>query len=566
MYNSGNLKRLGIAMGIFGKKSKINPESFKFNAERKFQSKQRDDFSPDAFTFRHANILMTIAMAKSWLGDDECISATKFYKDLKIDDVPDWVQEIEVHKSLISTDRYFEKATRIGWSESKIGKKFQEQAERVGALTHLMPCPQDLSQDILTGNWKLCDGTTLIQMGEVWRDNSNGKEFIYWHIDALVRTRPPLLKPENDLAIKLFIPYIFQSASYLSESPFPSTPIVMKSREAQFGFADKKDIPKIAIHTENNCRNFGTTYEGDQMQAIFLWTPQITRYGYIFEEKDISGTMDEALITVFDALPKVGDILADGYCNWGPDSELSFQASCFADCSIFSPEEYAPIFIGEYVPGSLYAELDFRALHVYNNSYQALHEGMQVDNAELVNAGVSGLYDLINNGFGSSIAHSVNSLIYAQFNNQEAFLVDKSEPGYQDWLHKAKLFLNFVTKLDIDFQNANAYSNLAWIHVDEGEYSEAQDCVSAGLRILESSNPNKSVSLLWAAHPKALLPIKLELMMHQVTIFMEKDKNELANSLAKEIIQIAKENDYDDGSVLAAGYILSLSDTGTPRN
>jgi len=302
------------------------------------------------------------------------------------------------------------------------------------------------------------------------------------------------------------------------------------------------------------------------MQAIFLWTPQITRYGYIFEEKDISGTMDEALITVFDALPKVGDILADGYCNWGPDSELSFQDSCFADRSVFSPEEYAPIFIGEYVPGSIYAELDFRALHVYNNSYQALHEGMQVDNAELVNAGVSGLYDLINNGFGSSIAHSVNTLIYAQFNNPEAFLGDKSEPGYQDWLHNSKLFLNFVTKLDIDFQNANAYSNLAWIHVDEGEYSEAQDCVSAGLRILESSNPNKSVSLLWASHPKALLPIKLELMMHQVTIFMEKDKKDLANSLAKEILQIAEENEYDDGSVLAAGYILSLSDTGTPRN
>ena len=553
-------------MGIFGKKSKIKPEYFKFSSERKFQSKQRDDFGPEAFTFRHANILMTIAMAKNWLGDDECISATKFYKDLKIDDVPDWVQEIEVHKSLIGTDRYFEKATRIGWSESKIGKKFQEQAQRVGALTHLMPCPQDLSQDILTGNWKLCDGTTLIQMGEVWRDNSNGKEFIYWHIDALVRTRPPLLKPENDLATKLFIPYIFQSASYLSESPFPSTPIVMKSREAQFGYSDKKDIPKIAIHTENNCRNFGTTYEGDQMQAIFLWTPQITRYGYIFEEKDISGTMDEALITVFDALPKVGDILADGYCNWGPDSELSFQASCFADRSIFSPEEYAPIFIGEYVPGSIYAELDFRALHVYNNSYQALYEGMQEDNEELVNAGLSGFYDLMNYGCGSSVGHSVNALIFAQFNNPESFLGEKSEPRYQEWLHDSKMFLNFVTKFDIDFQNANAYSNLASIHIDEGEFAEAQKCVTAGLHILETANPNKSVSLLWDSNPKAILPIKLELMMHQVSIYMEKGEKSQANKLAKEIGIIANENDYDDGNVLAASYVLSQSDTGKPRN
>ena len=553
-------------MGIFGKKSKIKPEYFKFSSERKFQSKQRDEFGPEAFTFRHANILMTIAMAKNWLGDDECISATKFYKDLKIDDVPDWAQEIEVHKSLVNTDRYFEKATRIGWSESKIGKKFQEQAERVGALTHLMPSPQDLSQDILAGNWKLCDGTTLIQMGEVWKDNSNGQEFIYWHIDALVRTRPPILKPENDLATKLYLPYLFQSASYLSESPFPSTPIVMKSREAQFGYTDKKDIPKIAIHTENNCRNFGTTYEGDQMQAIFLWTPQITRYGYVFEDKDISGTMDEALITVFDALPKVGDILADGYCNWGPDSELSFQASCFADRSLFSPEEYAPIFIGEYVPGSIYAELDFRALHVYNNSYQAFYEGMQEDNEELVNAGMGGFYDLINNGCGSSVGHSVNALIFAQFNNPESFLGEKSEPRYQEWLHDSKMFLKFVTKFDIDFQNANAYSNLALIHIDEGEFAEAQKCVTAGLHILETANPNKSVSLLWESNPKAILPIKLELMMHQVSIHMEKDEKALANKLAKEIVRIANENDYDDGNVLAASYVLSQSDTGRPRN
>ena len=553
-------------MGIFGKKSKIKPEYFKFSSERKFQSKQRDEFGPEAFTFRHANILMTIAMAKNWLGDDECISATKFYKDLKINDVPDWAEEIEVHKSLVNTDRYFEKATRIGWSESKIGKKFQEQAERVGALTHLMPSPQDLSQDILAGNWKLCDGTTLIQMGEVWKDNSNGQEFIYWHIDALVRTRPPILKPENDLATKLYLPYLFQSASYLSESPFPSTPIVMKSREAQFGYTDKKDIPKIAIHTENNCRNFGTTYEGDQMQAIFLWTPQITRYGYVFEDKDISGTMDEALITVFDALPKVGDILADGYCNWGPDSELSFQASCFADRSLFSPEEYAPIFIGEYVPGSIYAELDFRALHVYNNSYQAFYEGMQEDNEELVNAGMGGFYDLINNGCGASVGHSVNALIFAQFNNPESFLGEKSEPRYQEWLHDSKMFLKFVTKFDIDFQNANAYSNLALIHIDEGEFAEAQKCVTAGLHILETANPNKSVSLLWESNPKAILPIKLELMMHQVSIHMEKDEKALANKLAKEIVRIANENDYDDGNVLAASYVLSQSDTGRPRN
>ena len=72
--------------------------------------------------------------------------------------------------------------------------------------------------------------------------------------------------------------------------------------------------------------------------------------------------------------------------------------------------------------------------------------------------------------------------------------------------------------------------------------------------------------MLWESNPKAILPIKLELMMHQVSIHMEKDEKALANKLAKEIVRIANENDYDDGNVLAASYVLSQSDTGRPRN
>lgn len=54
--------------------------------------------------------------------------------------------------------------------------------------------------------------------------------------------------------------------------------------------------------------------------------------------------------------------------------------------------------------------------------------------------------------------------------------------------------------------------------------------------------------------------------MHQVSIHMENDEKALANKLAKEIVRIANENDYDDGNVLAASYVLSQSDTGRPRN
>ena len=54
-------------------------------------------------------------------------------------------------------------------------------------------------------------------------------------------------------------------------------------------------------------------------------------------------------------------------------------------------------------------------------------------------------------------------------------------------------------------------------------------------------------------------------MAHQMGIHLENDKNDQAVKVAKEIVAIAESNNYDDGSVLAAKYILGQSDTGTPR-
>ena len=141
-------------MGLFGKKNKVNLNDFKFDPTLHFESKQRDDYSPEAFTFRHANTIMTIAMAKNWFGEDDAIPATSIFDEAISADMPEWALEIEVDSSLLNTDRYFENSTRIGWSHSKLGKKFQAQVEKLGATVHLMPCPQDLSKDILTGNWQ----------------------------------------------------------------------------------------------------------------------------------------------------------------------------------------------------------------------------------------------------------------------------------------------------------------------------------------------------------------------------------------------------------------------------
>ena len=554
-------------MGLFGnKKNKLDEKFFKFDATLEFKSSQRNDYSEDAFTFRHANILITIAMAKNWFGEDSSLSADKIFGKSSLEELHEWAKEIEINKSLLNTNNFFDGYHRISWSESKIGSKFQAIVEKLGAKTHLMPSPNDLSQDVLTGNWSLCDGRTLIQLGDVWKNNTSGHEFIYWHIDALVRTRPPMSGDGKDLATQVFLPYMFQSAAYLSESPFPSTPIVMRTREQQFGLDNFEDIPKLAFLTEENSRNFGTVNANNQMQAIFLWAPQITHYGYIIEDKHLENPKEELFITILDALPKVGDILADGYCNWGPDSELNFQASCYSDRASYSPEEYSWIYVGEFVPGSLYAELDIRSQTVYSNCSEALRKGLENNDIQLVNLGANGLYNLMRFGFGSSFVHSINSLFYTQFSNSEGFFGDRNDERFKKFIYDSESVLKFATSLPIDFQDANAYSNLAWLYIDQENFEEAQKCVDKGTKIIAESNLNKSVSLLWSTDPKALLPVKLELMMHQVTIFMSNDENDKADRIASDLIAIAKENDYEDGSVLAAKYILGLSDTGTSRN
>ena len=93
-------------MGLFSKK--LNPKDFAYNSVLTFKSQQRDDFSDDSFTFRHANIVITLAMAQNWFGNN-LVDVNQAFKgtNLKVSQLPDWSQEMKVNKTLLDTEKTF---------------------------------------------------------------------------------------------------------------------------------------------------------------------------------------------------------------------------------------------------------------------------------------------------------------------------------------------------------------------------------------------------------------------------------------------------------------------------
>lgn len=541
-------------MGLFSKK--LNPKDFAYNSVLTFKSQQRDDYSEDAFTFRHANIVMTLAMAQNWFGNN-LVDVKQAFKgsNLKISQLPDWSQEMKVDKTLLGTESAFDGCERIAWSTSKIGPKFKEMLVRAGATTGQMKCPQDLSIDVETGTWKLCDGRPFAQLGEVWRNKKTGKEFVYWHFDALVRSRTSLRPSGVDASEQYFMPYIFQSAAYLSETMFPSVGVVMTTREKQFGVEKISQIPALTFHTEESHRVFSVVSTSKGFSADYIWSPSTTRYGYIFNENQVGESMDAALITVLDALPKVGDILADGYCNWPPGSDLDFQASSLSDISIFDDSNTADFHRGIIIPGPLYSELDMRTMQVYDACSRAFHEAISKNDIEALDLLLPALHNIIALGTGAIVSHAANTFFYSIYNNQSAFPVLTGE-ALEEWLAYTENLLRYIALQDIDSQNANALSNLATLLSDRGDYKSAFKCIDDALEILANRDDTKTVSLAWQPGYQANLSIELELYISKASIFMEQDKPDKARELAEKVIQIAKEHSYDSGEVLAAKYIL----------
>jgi tetratricopeptide (TPR) repeat protein len=251
----------------------------------------------------------------------------------------------------------------------------------------------------------------------------------------------------------------------------------------------------------------------------------------------------------------VADILADGYCNWPPGSDLDFQASCLADISIFDDSTTADFHRGIIIPGPLYSELEMRTMQIYDGASRAFHEAITKNDSEALDVLLPALHNIIALGTGAIVSHAANTFFYSVYNNQSAFPVLTGET-LEEWLAYSENLLRYIALQNVDSQNANALSNLATLLSDRGDYKSALKCIDDGLEILAERDDTKTVSMAWQPGYQANLPIELELYVSKASIFMEQDKPDKAREWAEKVVRIAQENNFDGGEVLAAKYIL----------
>ena len=336
-----------------------------------------DNFGRNFFAFKTTVNSSTLDSSCNWFGNYGLVS--------NID------ENAELNEHINNTKKMFDDATRISWSESKIGADFRKKLKRFeDSYSFALFSPSFYQSDFLWAcNSPLSNGYPLMQMGEVWRDNTDQSEFIYWHTEALVRTRYPRNAPESDLALSLHIPNLFQSAMYLGENVANQLRDSNVQRSEVFSVNKNHNIPRIAMHIENDCFIFGVNFIEDHYEPKFMWAPQSIRLGYIFEANHLELELPNQFEAIIKSLSGIGEILADGFCNFSERAEGDFQSICFSDRSLSSSSLPPIMELGDFVPGCLYADLNYLTEHYFESSHSILKQALEVNDLEQMKVGLN---------------------------------------------------------------------------------------------------------------------------------------------------------------------------------
>ena len=463
------------------------------------------NFGFDGVTFNNAVNSSTFNSSRDWFGKYSLLS--------EIDG------EAESNEHIMKTKGIFDNATRVSWSESKIGATFREKLKGLEASRSLaLFSPTYQQKDFLWACTSfLSNGFALLQKGEIWMDNTDHSEFIFWHTEALIRTRPPKNDAHSDQALRLHIPRLFQSAMYLGENVEHHLSDSNLQRSAAFSANNRHDIPRIVMHTESDCLSFGLKFVEDHYEPDFMWAPQSIRLGYVFEPRHLDLELEIMLESVINSLSRVTEILADGYCNFSESSEENFQSVCFSDRSKFISDSIPAMELGDFVPGFLYSELNYMTQDFFQSSHINLEHALEVNDLEQIANGLKGLQSVMNEGCGPSFMSAANSLFYFQFTKLSESQRDVS------WLRDAKVYLKYVSEINFGYENANALSNLAGASIEERDFETALDYVTRGQALLIDA-------------PFPYSEVKLELMGYQLKIYQGLGLNLEATNFSEEII------------------------------
>lgn len=487
------------------------------------------DFAEGVFSFRNANLDIVIGASERWF-TGQYLPAEKIAEKIQ-GGIPAWSAEWSVHQYFRDGEDFFDGYESILWEDSQFGQRFMALLQDAGAhvshgyygRTVEFDKPNGNKEvvalstpiDLYSGMWALSDGSRFMQKGQVFKSKSDGHEIVYWNIDALINSRYSLVPESSSASHLLHIPHLMQVATYLAETPFPSPlsgSLGIFRRENTFGEGNSNP-PRPVTRFQRDGIAWALITNNRQNQAIGLWAPELYQHGYVFTDSMSDQEISLAIPGVCDGLPKIMEILVDGYANWPSDSDLNFQLSLGSGSSQCEDGEFYKY--GLYIPGQIYGGLCARSYERYNEIYKFHEQHTQKGDTEKFLEGLSEFKFLADFGVGSIACHSANT--YA------AEAIESSHYEISEEM------LKYFSELDVDSQAMNALSNLILLHLHRKELEAANSYIDRALTLTKRPGPNlETVSHFQGWDGELEKEITLEILESALTVKEElRDKKGL---------------------------------------
>ena len=440
----------------------------------------REEYSEGVFTFTHTLKTMVESLAQLWF-EDELIDAAELSPTSFAPGT------FQVSKSFTHLNDSLDGYEVVEWDSSEFGKKFHSiMIEKGAVVDHVrMDVKIDYEdengklvesfltneQDFLIGKWPTNDGIPFVQLGRIYRHPITKKEAIYWHIEALTRTRYAD-KDEAESSIKCLIPVGLQNILYICETKFPSS-FVALSRSLSFDVDPSRSsrIPKPYIQLKKNTGSLYVEPENTTKVVSYV-APELYRLGYVLNDDLTDDEIYDFLPNIVNSLMKLPDVLLDGFSNNNDEDNVDFQTRLGTSLNSNTEERFGKQ--GFLVPGIIHGALVIRSSLRYSQLYDDLHQAFNNGNSQAIDSAIDGLVELIGTAVGETFLHAANTLAYRIM--EAGGNITPALIG----------ILEYCTQYPVDFQDVNALSNLALIYERQGDMQNAERVLASALERLDS--------------------------------------------------------------------------------
>jgi hypothetical protein len=444
-----------------------------------------DDITEGALGWENANRTLITNAASAWWGtpvfsDSQLLVGTKSQSHPISDNV------MAISQYFTPLNNVLEDCDPVAWDKSEFGSTFLKVIKssgliltnsKLGTLVKKVNDEgieeavwwNDKPRDYYLGKFETQNGFPFCEIGQVFKSRKTGKEYVYWYIEALVRTR---FADEDKLphpSHTTFIPYVLQNALYLAETPFPSPAAHLMfsgSRTRVFGVEQNESLPIPLIELLSNQRVWGVN-KTDHSDIFTDMAPEVTRLGYVFDDSMSNEAIIRFVSIVVSSLVKVQGILLDGFANFNEGNSLNFQTFTCSDYQFQEDKELMRT--GLVVPGMLYGELCMRSEIEYKRVKAQLESAKASGDLNLISQALDEMFAIVDYGVGVVFLFAENDAAYT---------------FYQAKLPPSKSLLDvliYISNYYWDSQHLNAVSNYVLLLMQIGYWEAAETGVEIGL-------------------------------------------------------------------------------------